>query len=1086
MTWQWKNDSNFVNFDSYTSGLIETAKNRGQTELILSHGFFAKDKYKVDFKTMKQINMRTNFGRDIKKLGKQRTPIKKAPQVLTSALPTLGKIQQASGPTKVIAVETNRSKITAMQAKIDALRAQLNSTSGDVVDVPPSRTMSRFNNPPKSMGGWKSLDGEEDSGSSWETDTDAEDSAPENEATQPPPPEAFKWQYSDLASGWIDYDVTTQGILEAAFNRKQKTVQCSHGFFARDTYTMTIIGSSLTQKNNKTNNSRTLRRNPPQRTTPYNAAAAKPIVVKKKLRKKIKKKKVGAVTSTVVAPAKKKVAKPSAPKKPKTLKEQFAVNLGETFDNKDFVPDVKFVFDDGKEIYAHKIILSARKISGAFDLEKYYEGCLCIIDVVDWHYEEFRAFLEILYSGRSHIPNAQACENLGACARYFHHDQIYTSTTRAVAGARFPCYITYHATLTLPEKACLLDYSDCTIVLDRVRIPAHRVVICAMSSYFKGMFMRGTSEAISRVAEIKVPWDPATFGTFLKALYCYDVSVALEIIPMFKRDSVDIQQLMLMTDMYAATELKGELTTILSEGASSLGLGPTTLVSLFGLLSRAAVQTPIATSKFATVEATYTHMGGSPLKCYVYFESSQAAGYYYVGASKLAMFKISKLDLEKSGYTIPPSIPKIDPGTIFTPYNEEEKRLLNTLLESADVLASAKDAEMKEWPEFIKDGLLLYCGAETGRARSKPWAMMTLASRWGKTWAVSAYELICTDLIAVENVSSILVAAVKCGMTDLEQLCVNFIVKELPNIADYEIANPDKLAYTLRDAEKANSNTSNAILNKVRVGSAARKSKGKCDLCLKTLKKGKKSTCPVCQGSICTDDITTKSVLLPAAFSSPSPVFPCVLCLKILRASYTLDDFTKFDPRSKAWNIVGSKLDPPTSLEAHHYTEYQRLQTLYSGRQYDLSIIRVSGEEMAPKDSGKSSDPYYVIQDSRTFTELLHSEKRSKTLNPIWDDEENLLGNSYDDKLYISFYDHDTIGKDEFMGCCELDPVALRLFADARESDYVNVKFLAYNPVNIVKGKKKMETVSGTLLLELAITDSNPDGEKNKNPVAFV
>lgn len=35
----------------------------------------------------------------------------------------------------------------------------------------------------------------------------------------------------------------------------------------------------------------------------------------------------------------------------------------------------------------------------------------------------------------------------------------------------------------------------------------------------RGMFMRGMKEAEERIAKIYEPWDPASFGSFIKSLF---------------------------------------------------------------------------------------------------------------------------------------------------------------------------------------------------------------------------------------------------------------------------------------------------------------------------------------------------------------------------------------------------------------------------------------------------------------------------------------------------------------------------------------------------------------------------------------
>jgi len=42
MAWNWNNDSGYVAFDSTTNGIIEAAYAAGQSNVTLTHGFFAK------------------------------------------------------------------------------------------------------------------------------------------------------------------------------------------------------------------------------------------------------------------------------------------------------------------------------------------------------------------------------------------------------------------------------------------------------------------------------------------------------------------------------------------------------------------------------------------------------------------------------------------------------------------------------------------------------------------------------------------------------------------------------------------------------------------------------------------------------------------------------------------------------------------------------------------------------------------------------------------------------------------------------------------------------------------------------------
>lgn len=73
-TWEWEDSGTWKNFDGYTTGLLEGAfqifsNSNGSPVLQLSHGFFAKDGYEVDFSTMKQKNKRTQFLRNVRRTG---------------------------------------------------------------------------------------------------------------------------------------------------------------------------------------------------------------------------------------------------------------------------------------------------------------------------------------------------------------------------------------------------------------------------------------------------------------------------------------------------------------------------------------------------------------------------------------------------------------------------------------------------------------------------------------------------------------------------------------------------------------------------------------------------------------------------------------------------------------------------------------------------------------------------------------------------------------------------------------------------------------------------------------------------------
>lgn len=53
---------------------------------------------------------------------------------------------------------------------------------------------------------------------------------------------------------------------------------------------------------------------------------------------------------------------------------------------------------------------SARKIAGAFDLEKYYEEKMPIVFIEEFGFAEFNAFLIALYTGKSLITDVELCK----------------------------------------------------------------------------------------------------------------------------------------------------------------------------------------------------------------------------------------------------------------------------------------------------------------------------------------------------------------------------------------------------------------------------------------------------------------------------------------------------------------------------------------------------------------------------------------------------------------------------------------------------------------------------------------------------
>ncbi|XP_035824948.1 multiple C2 and transmembrane domain-containing protein 1 isoform X2 [Aplysia californica] len=84
-----------------------------------------------------------------------------------------------------------------------------------------------------------------------------------------------------------------------------------------------------------------------------------------------------------------------------------------------------------------------------------------------------------------------------------------------------------------------------------------------------------------------------------------------------------------------------------------------------------------------------------------------------------------------------------------------------------------------------------------------------------------------------------------------------------------------------------------------------------------------------------------------------------------------------------------------------------------------VNIVLVEGNGLVPMDDNGLSDPYVKF---RLGTEKYRSKFKSKTLCPRWLEQFDLR--LYDDQsshLEITVYDHDTRGKDDFMGRAEVD-----------------------------------------------------------------
>jgi hypothetical protein len=286
---------------------------------------------------------------------------------------------------------------------------------------------------------------------------------------------------------------------------------------------------------------------------------------------------------------------------------------------------------------------------------------------------------------------------------------------------------------------------------------------------------------------------------------------------------------------------------------------------------------------------------------------------------------------------------------------------------------------------------------------------------------------------------------------------------------------PNLNSPSLKSVSQLSTSMANSIHNQIRVG-AAKKYDKKCDLCLKSLKglKVKKVMCPVCKGSMCEDCMSTEVMSLPPVFAMIEPVAPCSLCAKIVRATYDIDEYVKWDPKAKQWLISDSDFDVKRHFSKEMQTRYYKGVFEVQSSKCDLSILRVSGENLAAKDVSKSSDPYYTVTASQSKREMFKSQKISKELNPVWSNEENLLNLSWDEDLIFAFFDWDRVGKHSFLGSVKISPMSLHILAEERQSDKVSIKFVRLNQVNPLKEKAKRDpNLQGSVDFNFTIFVSN-------------
>ncbi|XP_055882633.1 multiple C2 and transmembrane domain-containing protein 1-like isoform X5 [Biomphalaria glabrata] len=127
-----------------------------------------------------------------------------------------------------------------------------------------------------------------------------------------------------------------------------------------------------------------------------------------------------------------------------------------------------------------------------------------------------------------------------------------------------------------------------------------------------------------------------------------------------------------------------------------------------------------------------------------------------------------------------------------------------------------------------------------------------------------------------------------------------------------------------------------------------------------------------------------------------------------------------------------------------------------------VNIVLVEGSNLVAMDDNGLSDPYVKF---KLGTEKYRSKVKSKTLNPSWLEQFDLrLFDEQSSQLEISVYDHDTRGKDDFMGRAVIDLSKLE-----KEKTHTIVQPLEDGAGTV----KLLLTISGTYGVEMASDLSN-------------
>ena len=174
----------------------------------------------------------------------------------------------------------------------------------------------------------------------------------------------------------------------------------------------------------------------------------------------------------------------------------FGVDLLNAFDQEEFA-DVMFVFpEEGKQLHAHRIILSCRsqrmrQLFEELDARKRKDDDGMQVIEIKRSYNVFRALVKYLYCDRISLPLESAREMIDISMEY-GLDQLTAIATSCTTND----VIIPPSRLNSDMEFALFNslLSDVTITVEGFEIPCHKVVLMNRSVYFRAMLTAGLRE----------------------------------------------------------------------------------------------------------------------------------------------------------------------------------------------------------------------------------------------------------------------------------------------------------------------------------------------------------------------------------------------------------------------------------------------------------------------------------------------------------------------------------------------------------------------------------------------------------------